>query len=330
MPGIRSDLHHTNSESDITTHNNNNSSGERLAENNLRTTISPSSAPSTRNLNLTEDHNEGEKVDNDGGTPQSGTTGNNGVSKISTTPSSKITSLEKALEDPPTSASASVIANELCNNNKNTNKNNNSNNHNHHNEIAGDPQKCSHSNDNDTTEKEKVTKISTPKPKRSMILTGAPPPALPPKPEFPTELENFQNQASNPMIMNTSPEYNTLISQYIHNLKKDYEKQLQDYEKLSSSIQKDTFFNQVIVDTLDALDEDPFTLDSFEHLMRLHAAKNKDFILARVTTQDPNDESKLYHSYYGAHQINKVLFRTQPDEGLLHRMKARNVSNYDE
>jgi hypothetical protein len=74
------------------------------------------------------------------------------------------------------------------------------------------------------------------------------------------------------------------------------------------------------------MDEDPFTLDSFENLMRLHAGKGKDFIVARVTTQDPTDENKHYHSYYGAHQINKVLFRTQPDEGLLHRMKARNVS----
>ncbi|KAI8351885.1 hypothetical protein B0O80DRAFT_368381, partial [Mortierella sp. GBAus27b] len=81
------------------------------------------------------------------------------------------------------------------------------------------------------------------------------------------------------------------------------------------------------VDELDALDEDPFTLDSFENLMRLHASKGKDFIVARVTTQDPNDEAKLYHSYYGAHQINKVLFRTQPEEGLLHRMKARNPLN---
>ncbi|KAI7829699.1 hypothetical protein BC939DRAFT_378677, partial [Gamsiella multidivaricata] len=81
------------------------------------------------------------------------------------------------------------------------------------------------------------------------------------------------------------------------------------------------------MDELDALDEDPFTLDSFENLMRMHASKGKDFILARVTTQDPNDDTKLYHSYYGAHQINKVLFRTQPDEGLLHRMKARNPLN---
>lgn len=82
-----------------------------------------------------------------------------------------------------------------------------------------------------------------------------------------------------------------------------------------------------VVDELDAMDEDPFTLDSFENLMRMHASE-KDFIIARVTTQDPNDGEKHYHSYYGAHQINKVLFRTQPDEGLLHRMKARNVSSF--
>ncbi|KNE66233.1 hypothetical protein AMAG_10472 [Allomyces macrogynus ATCC 38327] len=41
----------------------------------------------------------------------------------------------------------------------------------------------------------------------------------------------------------------------------------------------------------------------------------------------PNDETKFYYSYYAAHHINKVLFRTQPEEGLLHRMKAKNPLN---
>ncbi|KAF9433068.1 hypothetical protein BGZ76_009927 [Entomortierella beljakovae] len=157
-----------------------------------------------------------------------------------------------------------------------------------------------------------------------MVLTGMPPPALPPKPIFPLELENYQQQMH---INSLSPQYNAMVQDYITNIRQGYEKQLECFEELKTSVKGDTFFTSIVVDELDALNEDPFTLDSFENLMRMHASKNKDFILARVTTQDPNDESKLYHSYYGAHQINKVLFRTQPDEGLLHRMKARNPLN---
>ncbi|KAI9333724.1 hypothetical protein BDR26DRAFT_805798 [Obelidium mucronatum] len=82
-----------------------------------------------------------------------------------------------------------------------------------------------------------------------------------------------------------------------------------------------------IVDVIDSMDEDPFTLDSFEKMIRCHAAKGKDFLLARVATVDPQDETRFYYSYYSAHQINKVLFRTQPEEGLLHRMKAKNPLN---
>ncbi|KAJ3398197.1 hypothetical protein CcCBS67573_g05360 [Chytriomyces confervae] len=82
-----------------------------------------------------------------------------------------------------------------------------------------------------------------------------------------------------------------------------------------------------IVDVIDSMDEDPFTLDSYEKMIRMHAAKGKDFLLARVTTVDPQDETRFYYSYYSAHHINKVLFRTQPEEGLLHRMKAKNPLN---
>ena len=90
-------------------------------------------------------------------------------------------------------------------------------------------------------------------------------------------------------------------------------------------IKSNSFFENQVVDVLDALNEDPFTLECFESLLRVHAEKGKDFILARVTTVDPADETRLYYSYYAAHHINKVLFRTQPEEGLLHRMKAKNV-----
>ncbi|KAI8802072.1 hypothetical protein BJ742DRAFT_653000, partial [Cladochytrium replicatum] len=86
---------------------------------------------------------------------------------------------------------------------------------------------------------------------------------------------------------------------------------------------------------LDACNEDPFTLERFHTLITLHAEKHKDFIIARVATKDggssPDREEtrneKYYYSYYTAHHINKVLFRTQPDEGLLHRMRAKNPLN---
>ncbi|KAH6574943.1 hypothetical protein BASA50_011292 [Batrachochytrium salamandrivorans] len=82
-----------------------------------------------------------------------------------------------------------------------------------------------------------------------------------------------------------------------------------------------------IMDVLDADNEDPFTLDTMESLIHSHAKKGLDFIIARVTTVDPEDEKRFYYSYYAAHHINKVLFRTQPEEGLLHRMRAKNPLN---
>ncbi|KAF9394256.1 hypothetical protein CPC16_011873 [Podila verticillata] len=180
---------------------------------------------------------------------------------------------------------------------------------------------------------EKADAPETPKPpsiKRAMRLSGIPMPTLPPKPILPVELENFQINYSN--YSNYSSTIHTgafsqQLDAYLTSLRQDYQRQLQDYESLNAIAKEDPYFSATVVAELDAQDEDPFTLDSFENLMRLHAAKGKDFILARVMTQDPNDETKHYHSYYSAHQINKVLFRTQPDEGLLHRMKARNPLN---
>lgn len=78
---------------------------------------------------------------------------------------------------------------------------------------------------------------------------------------------------------------------------------------------------------LDAANEETFTLETFESLVRGARAANKTFILARVTTVDPSNLTRLYFSYYAAHHINRVIFRTQPEEGLLHRMKSRNPLN---
>ncbi|KAF9143705.1 hypothetical protein BG015_000347 [Linnemannia schmuckeri] len=159
-----------------------------------------------------------------------------------------------------------------------------------------------------------------PTPKRAMILSGRPAPALPPRPVFPVDLENYQLQSG-------TDESNSHMQAYLARVRQDFEQQIEHFEVLKEILLEDTYHMTAIVDELDAMDEDPFTLDSFENLMRMHASKGKDFIIARVTTQDPNDAEKHYHSYYGAHQINKVLFRTQPEEGLLHRMKARNPLN---
>jgi hypothetical protein len=78
---------------------------------------------------------------------------------------------------------------------------------------------------------------------------------------------------------------------------------------------------------LDAANEETFTLDTFESLIRAARTRGKTFLLARVTTVDPENLTRLYFSYYAAHQINRVIFRTQPEEGLLHRMKSRNPLN---
>ncbi|KAF9133713.1 hypothetical protein BGX30_012190 [Mortierella sp. GBA39] len=156
--------------------------------------------------------------------------------------------------------------------------------------------------------------------KRAMILSGRPAPPLPPRPVFPADLKNYQLQSG-------TAETNSHMQAYLSLVRRDFEQQTEHFEVLKEIILEDTHHMTAVVDELDAMDEDPFTLDSFENLMRMHASKEKDFIIARVTTQDPNDGEKHYHSYYGAHQINKVLFRTQPDEGLLHRMKARNPLN---
>lgn len=79
---------------------------------------------------------------------------------------------------------------------------------------------------------------------------------------------------------------------------------------------------------LDCESEESFTLESFGNLLKAARACNKDFIIARVTTLDPSGPTpQLFHSHYSAHQINKILFRTQPAESLLHRMKSRNPLN---
>ena len=86
--------------------------------------------------------------------------------------------------------------------------------------------------------------------------------------------------------------------------------------------------NSYLIDIIDTTTEDPFTLESFFDILSLHHTHKKDFLIARVLTEDSGEkkDARNYYSYYCAHQINRVLFRTQPDLGLLHRIKANNVS----
>lgn len=80
---------------------------------------------------------------------------------------------------------------------------------------------------------------------------------------------------------------------------------------------------------LDCSAEESFTLEPFSALLMAAKTAGKDFILARVTTLDPMTQPhpQLFHSYYSGQHLNKILFRTQPEEGLLHRMKSRNPLN---
>ncbi|KAI3631025.1 hypothetical protein MIR68_010515 [Amoeboaphelidium protococcarum] len=123
---------------------------------------------------------------------------------------------------------------------------------------------------------------------------------------------------------------------------------------LNDNVTSGSDLTKHFVDDVDAGNEDPFSLESFEGLINAHHKAGKDFLIARVITMTPQtydtltnaenytisaDGSKtfiknqqelsgqVYKSYYAAHQINRSLFRTQPEEGLLHRMKAKNPMN---
>lgn len=84
---------------------------------------------------------------------------------------------------------------------------------------------------------------------------------------------------------------------------------------------------EVEMEELDANTVETFTLDEFRSIIIDCRKKNIDFIVARVTTPDPYDQTTLYNFYYAASEINRVLFRFESDRRLLHRMKVRNPLN---
>lgn len=81
------------------------------------------------------------------------------------------------------------------------------------------------------------------------------------------------------------------------------------------------------LDTLDANAIETFTLEEFKAIILDCRTKEKDFIMARVTTPDPEDQGIFYNFYYAASELNRILFRFESDRRLLHRMKVRNPLN---
>ncbi|OAG30958.1 hypothetical protein NEDG_02187 [Nematocida displodere] len=81
------------------------------------------------------------------------------------------------------------------------------------------------------------------------------------------------------------------------------------------------------LDVVDAEEIEPFTLESFKKSAIEALRAGKEYILAKVTTSDPNNAASLYNYYYSAFEINKILFKYESDRHLLHRMKVRNPMN---
>lgn len=81
------------------------------------------------------------------------------------------------------------------------------------------------------------------------------------------------------------------------------------------------------VDEIDANAHETFTLEELRRLILAYRQKSKDFLLARVTTPDPDDQGLFFNFYYSAPEINRILFRFESSRRLLHRMKVKNPLN---
>ena len=78
--------------------------------------------------------------------------------------------------------------------------------------------------------------------------------------------------------------------------------------------------------TLDTETIETFTLEGFRELLVSYLKEDRDFIIARVTTQD-SSTSIIFYSYYSAIELNKILFCIENNNNLLYRIKARNPIN---
>lgn len=81
------------------------------------------------------------------------------------------------------------------------------------------------------------------------------------------------------------------------------------------------------LDVINAEEGEPFTLETFKKSILESLKSGKEYIIAKVTTSDPNNAASLYNYYYSAYEINKILFKYESDRHLLHRMKVRNPMN---
>lgn len=90
---------------------------------------------------------------------------------------------------------------------------------------------------------------------------------------------------------------------------------------------QENILNQNEIDEIDANAFETFTLEEIRSLVLAYKSKNKDFLIARVTTPDPENGSIFYNFYYAAAEINRVLFRFESNRRLLHRMKVKNPLN---
>lgn len=81
------------------------------------------------------------------------------------------------------------------------------------------------------------------------------------------------------------------------------------------------------IDFIDADAHETFTLEEMRTLIINYRRNKKDFLIARVTTPDPEDQSHFFNFYYSAAEINRVLFRFETNRRLLHRMKVKNPLN---
>lgn len=81
------------------------------------------------------------------------------------------------------------------------------------------------------------------------------------------------------------------------------------------------------LDEVDANAHETFTLEEMRVLIMNYRRKSKDFIIARVTTTQPDDSANFHYFYYAAAEINRILFRYEPSRRLLHRMKVKNPLN---
>lgn len=84
---------------------------------------------------------------------------------------------------------------------------------------------------------------------------------------------------------------------------------------------------EIEMEEVDGNTTETFTLEEFRNIIIDCRLKNIDFLIGRVTTPDPYDNSTLYNFYYAASEINKSLFKFESDRRLLHRMKVRNPLN---